>query len=388
MSKTTCGLRRSRGPLVWSGRASRRRSSRRPVKRRSGTACSRRRRRRAARRRSNGRAPGVTTSSSPGRSAARRSRATCSGRSTRTTTSGRSTATCATTCRRTARRSSPTTIKADILAYIMSMNGMPSGNDELKADVRALEVIKIAKKTTWDGVFTAAQAERGKQNFLTGRCGGCHKLDLTGDRGPALKGRRLPRALGERQRRHAVRQDPRDDAAQLAERDDRRREDRHRGLPAAAERLSGGQERASRRSRQPRHHRPRAQGTDEHDCEFLAGAGGGVSDARGRTTPGCSRNTSEPVLTRDEEPSQAALQDGAEQVARRADVSAGERRPIQARDAQGPEDGSERPACTGIRTMPASTSRRCRPSAPGARTRLSQDVLLGSGSTPSRAGLT
>jgi mono/diheme cytochrome c family protein len=79
-------------------------------------------------------------------------------------------------------------IKADILAYIMSMNGMPAGNGELKADVRALEGIKIAKKTTWDGVFTEAQAERGKQNFLTGRCGGCHKLDLTGDRGPALKG--------------------------------------------------------------------------------------------------------------------------------------------------------------------------------------------------------
>ena len=27
-----------------------------------------------------------------------------------------------------------------------------------------------------------------RQNFLAGRCGGCHKLDLTGDRGPALKG--------------------------------------------------------------------------------------------------------------------------------------------------------------------------------------------------------
>ena len=79
-------------------------------------------------------------------------------------------------------------VKADILAYIMSVNGMPTGNDELKADVRALADIKIAKKTTWDGVFTEAQAERGKQNFLTGRCGGCHKLDLSGDRGPALKG--------------------------------------------------------------------------------------------------------------------------------------------------------------------------------------------------------
>jgi mono/diheme cytochrome c family protein len=78
--------------------------------------------------------------------------------------------------------------KADILAYIMLVTGMPAGSDELKADARELDVIKIAKKTTWDGVFTAAQAERGKENFLTGRCGGCHKLDLTGDRGPALKG--------------------------------------------------------------------------------------------------------------------------------------------------------------------------------------------------------
>ena len=79
-------------------------------------------------------------------------------------------------------------VKADILAYIMSANGMPAGNEELKADARALDGIKVARKTTWDGVFTAAQAERGKQNFLAGRCGGCHKLDLSGERGPALKG--------------------------------------------------------------------------------------------------------------------------------------------------------------------------------------------------------
>jgi mono/diheme cytochrome c family protein len=78
--------------------------------------------------------------------------------------------------------------KADILAYIMSVNGMPAGSDELKADARELELIKIAKKTTWDRVFSESQAARGKENFLTGRCGGCHKLDLTGDRGPALKG--------------------------------------------------------------------------------------------------------------------------------------------------------------------------------------------------------
>jgi len=43
-------------------------------------------------------------------------------------------------------------------------------------------------RSIWDGVYTAAQAERGKANFLSGRCGGCHQLDLSGDRGPTLKG--------------------------------------------------------------------------------------------------------------------------------------------------------------------------------------------------------
>jgi len=55
-------------------------------------------------------------------------------------------------------------------------------------DTYSIDDLEREKKTTWDGVFTAAQAERGKANFLAGRCGGCHKLDLTGDRGPALKG--------------------------------------------------------------------------------------------------------------------------------------------------------------------------------------------------------
>src|SRR5436190_15896111 len=48
-------------------------------------------------------------------------------------------------------------IKADVLAYIMSVNGMPAGSAELKADLRALDEIKIAKKTAFDGVFTAVQ---------------------------------------------------------------------------------------------------------------------------------------------------------------------------------------------------------------------------------------
>ena len=79
-------------------------------------------------------------------------------------------------------------VKVDILAYILSRNDVPAGAEELKLAANALEAIKITKKGVLDGVYTAAQAERGKSNFLSGRCGGCHQLDLSGDRGPALKG--------------------------------------------------------------------------------------------------------------------------------------------------------------------------------------------------------
>jgi mono/diheme cytochrome c family protein len=79
-------------------------------------------------------------------------------------------------------------VKLDILAYILQKNDMPAGTAELKLDGNTLESIKVAKKDVWSGVYTTAQAERGKANFLTGRCGGCHQLDLSGDRGPALKG--------------------------------------------------------------------------------------------------------------------------------------------------------------------------------------------------------
>jgi mono/diheme cytochrome c family protein len=78
--------------------------------------------------------------------------------------------------------------KLDILAYLLQRNDVPAGAKELALDQTTLESIKLSKRGIWDGVFTAAQAERGKEKFLQGRCGGCHQLDLSGDRGPALKG--------------------------------------------------------------------------------------------------------------------------------------------------------------------------------------------------------
>lgn len=47
----------------------------------------------------------------------------------------------------------------------------------------------------WQGVYTAAQAERGKAAFTTS-CLRCHNADLSGDRGPALKGERFMTTWG------------------------------------------------------------------------------------------------------------------------------------------------------------------------------------------------
>jgi len=82
-------------------------------------------------------------------------------------------------------------IKIDVLSYILQQNGFPSGTDELKKDVSSLEDIPLTKKGIWDGIFTAAQADRGKAALLQNGCNGCHGPELAGDRGPSLKGERF-----------------------------------------------------------------------------------------------------------------------------------------------------------------------------------------------------
>src|SRR4051812_41630291 len=42
-------------------------------------------------------------------------------------------------------------------------------------------------KTVWDGVYTSAQAERGREVFRT-TCSRCHRADLSGGDLPPLKG--------------------------------------------------------------------------------------------------------------------------------------------------------------------------------------------------------
>ena len=49
----------------------------------------------------------------------------------------------------------------------------------------------------WNGVFTAEQAREGQQQFEA-TCARCHNSDLSGDRGPALKGERFMTSWGSR----------------------------------------------------------------------------------------------------------------------------------------------------------------------------------------------
>jgi cytochrome c5 len=78
-------------------------------------------------------------------------------------------------------------VKLQILAYLLQQNGFPPGTIDLPFDVNALEAILIQQRGVWDGVFTAAQADRGRQSAA--RCQGCHGAELGGtDLAPALKG--------------------------------------------------------------------------------------------------------------------------------------------------------------------------------------------------------
>ena len=78
-------------------------------------------------------------------------------------------------------------VKIQILAYVLQQNGFPAGPAELPGDVNALEDIGIQQRGVWDGIFTNAQADLGKQSVT--RCQGCHGPELAGtDRAPALKG--------------------------------------------------------------------------------------------------------------------------------------------------------------------------------------------------------
>ena len=78
--------------------------------------------------------------------------------------------------------------KIDILSYILQQNGFAAGKEDLTLNLSSLEDIRLSKKGIWDGVYTAAQADRGKAALLQNGCNGCHGATLAGERGPALRG--------------------------------------------------------------------------------------------------------------------------------------------------------------------------------------------------------
>lgn len=80
-------------------------------------------------------------------------------------------------------------VKVEILAYLLQQNGFPSGTTEIKADLPALDEVRVSRRGVWDGIFTGAQADRGKSAATQARCTGCHGPELGGtERAPALKG--------------------------------------------------------------------------------------------------------------------------------------------------------------------------------------------------------
>jgi cytochrome c553 len=80
-------------------------------------------------------------------------------------------------------------VKIEILAYLLQQNGFPVGAAELTRDLPTLDSVRIVQRGVWDGIFTAAQADRGQTAAAQGRCTGCHGTELGGtDRAPALKG--------------------------------------------------------------------------------------------------------------------------------------------------------------------------------------------------------
>jgi cytochrome c553 len=80
-------------------------------------------------------------------------------------------------------------VKVEILAYLLEQNGFPAGRADLALNLPALDEVKFTRRGIWDGVFSAAQADRGKATATQARCTGCHGGELGGtDRAPALKG--------------------------------------------------------------------------------------------------------------------------------------------------------------------------------------------------------
>jgi mono/diheme cytochrome c family protein len=77
--------------------------------------------------------------------------------------------------------------KIDVLAYILQTNQLPAGTTTLPTDGAALDGIRVTRKGVWHGVYSEAQAGRGKTGYES-HCGRCHGADLSGGTAPPLAG--------------------------------------------------------------------------------------------------------------------------------------------------------------------------------------------------------
>jgi mono/diheme cytochrome c family protein len=78
-------------------------------------------------------------------------------------------------------------IKIDVLAYILHRNNLPAGAADLAPVSPSLDAIQFTRKGIWNGLYTDAQAMRGKTTFETA-CIRCHGADLKGTTAPPLVG--------------------------------------------------------------------------------------------------------------------------------------------------------------------------------------------------------
>ncbi len=76
-----------------------------------------------------------------------------------------------------------------IMALVVTAAAVLAGAISLQAQAAA------ERPRIWQGVYTAAQAERGRASYAS-TCSRCHNPDLSGDRGPALKGERFMATWG------------------------------------------------------------------------------------------------------------------------------------------------------------------------------------------------
>jgi cytochrome c5 len=79
---------------------------------------------------------------------------------------------------------------AVVLSFVMAVAGAWAGNERrVRTEPAALVMTQPPAKSVWDGVFTKAQADRGKEAYSRA-CTYCHRDDLSGneDGAPALRG--------------------------------------------------------------------------------------------------------------------------------------------------------------------------------------------------------